>query len=289
MKSKQTILRRMLSAPGLLMAAFCVALMAGSAAAETVKIPHTPEMYKDTPVALQPVQCGQCHVVQFKNLQDDGRKHQFACQNCHTKFHAYNPRKSNYDAIMPQCKNCHLTPPHGDKFLDCLTCHSNPHTPRSVALNKHLEENCGNCHTEEGQQLQQFPSKHTEQGCTACHANKHGVIPTCFNCHEPHIPGQTFEDCKTCHNPHKPLQIMFHGEETKVDTCQACHEEVYGKWSHTPSKHGTVNCTRCHVAHGKIPECTMCHGLPHSEALHKLTPRCLDCHLDVHNLPIKQK
>ena len=278
---KMSIVRRVA------LAAFCVAVMATPAlAADMVQIPHNPELYESTPEALVPAQCGQCHPRHFDNLQKNGLKHQFACQNCHTKFHAYNPLKGNYADLMPKCTNCHLTLPHGDKFTDCLKCHSNPHTPRIVAFNDYLKSQCGICHSGPGDMLAQFPSKHTEQGCTACHT-KHGLIPTCFDCHEPHVEGQVFEDCLTCHNPHKPLEIMFHGEDTKVNTCQSCHEDVYEKWSTTEAKHGQVSCARCHVKHGQIPQCQRCHDYPHGEAIHKQVPRCLDCHLDVHNLPVR--
>ena len=286
MKSKRTIIERLMLVPALLLAVCGVAFMADSAAAETVKIPHTPEMYKETPEALTPAQCGQCHAGHFKGLQEDGKKHQFACQNCHTRFHAYNPTKANYADLMPKCGTCHLTLPHGDKFTDCLSCHANPHTPRKVAFNENLVAQCGQCHTSPAGQLAQFPSKHTQQGCTTCHT-KHGLIPSCFECHQPHVEGQTFEDCKSCHHVHRPLQIQFAGENTKINTCKACHDAVYDKWSKTESKHGKVSCAKCHVEHGKIPQCTTCHNYPHGQALHKQIPRCLDCHLDVHDLPVR--
>ncbi len=242
--------------------------------------------YAAEPKPLGVQQCAQCHPVQFRGLKETGGRHKFDCQNCHQKFHAYNPNKQNWDELMPQCSNCH-TLPHGKPFTDCLSCHQNPHTPRKVPMVAQLTSNCGNCHSSPAAQLKQFPSAHTEQGCQACHES-HGYIPACFNCHEPHYQAQPLETCTGCHPVHKPLQISFAGK-VELKTCSACHGQVYETWSTSKSKHGSVSCVSCHTQHGLIPKCNDCHGLPHSDALHGKFPQCLTCHLDPHDPPVKSK
>jgi hypothetical protein len=64
---------------------------------------------------------------------------------------------------------------------------------------------------------------------------------------------------------------------------------VYDTWSRTPSRHGKVHCARCHAEHGQIPACTKCHPQPHSERMLAKYPKCLTCHLDAHNPPVKTR
>jgi hypothetical protein len=95
--------------------------------------------------------------------------------------------------------------------------------------------------------------------------------------------------CSQCHDVHQPLNIGL-SETVDLQTCNACHDEIYAKWSATASKHGKVNCASCHSKHGLIPECTSCHTPPKSHAakLLEMFPKCLTCHLDVHDLPVKK-
>ena len=245
------------------------------------------ELYAKAPPELTPVQCAQCHRPIYEKLRKAGGKHRIFCTRCHDKFHTYNPVQNNWREIMPKCKKCHTTPPHGEKHKDCLNCHKEPHTPRVVPLTEYLTKSCGDCHGSELAQLKKFPSAHTKQGCTACH-DKHGFIPSCLNCHDPHVEGQTFEACKACHPAHKPLQVQFVQKYATADVCNACHDEEYEKWSHTKSKHGKVQCVQCHDKHGFIPNCSKCHGTPHPPEFVKHFKGCLECHIDVHDLPTKQ-
>jgi len=245
----------------------------------------TPDLYSVEPVPLKPYQCAQCHTGQFHDLKSSQSKHRFECQRCHERFHAYNPVKDNWAEIMPRCSRCHSPPPHGSELTDCARCHRNPHSPLSIPMDAQLLASCGKCHPEEQRQITAFKSAHTEQGCDGCHS-AHGAIPSCSDCHDPHYQGQQIESCKGCHPAHAPKNIAF-GKEDYSRTCASCHDDVYSKWSTTKSKHGQVRCTECHEAHGQIPQCQKCHGLPHGEALLKRFPRCLDCHIDVHDLPAK--
>lgn len=248
--------------------------------------PATASLYASEPVPLTPVQCAQCHTPIYNNLKNDGGRHRFECQKCHQAFHSYSPVKNNWLELMPKCRNCHLLP-HGEKITDCTSCHSNPHAATKIPMSKNLLASCVICHSGPPEQLKKFPSKHTNLACDDCHTS-HGFIPSCNACHKPHYEGQDFKTCTKCHPVHKPLQIMF-TKDADARTCSACHQDVYTKWSKTPSKHGKVNCANCHTEHGFIPACSACHNQPHSKQLHERFPKCLTCHQDPHDLPVKQR
>ena len=253
----------------------------------TVTIPPTPEIYAAEPQPLTVNQCGQCHPGAFGNLKNDGGKHRFDCRKCHTAFHAYNPKKGGWDAIMPKCASCHAEP-HGKTVTDCAGCHTNPHAPRKVAMEARLLNACGECHAGPKEQLVKFPSKHSKLSCQTCHTS-HGYKPSCFTCHKPHHEGQALATCNKCHQVHKPLQIYYEKDSPAV-TCGSCHSRVYTKWQSTPSKHRKVNCATCHhTKHRLVPNCSECHGTPHKKEIHDRFPKCLSCHLDVHDLPVMQK
>lgn len=245
-------------------------------------------LYAVDPQPLTVAQCGQCHPSHFGDLQQAGGKHQFDCRECHQVFHAYNPLKNNYATIMPQCATCHGQP-HGSKHASCATCHGNPHAPGKVQLTTMLATICADCHSTQTAELQTFPSKHTEQECSSCHHTSHGNIPSCAECHEPHFEAQAQATCTQCHPVHQPRTIALNSD-VDLQTCNACHENIYAKWKSTPSKHGQVGCAQCHTAHAMIPQCSNCHETPasHAKTMMEMFPNCLDCHLDVHDLPVKK-
>lgn len=247
------------------------------------------ELYAAEPATLTPVQCGQCHSSIYSDLKNDGMRHKFQCDNCHTRFHAYNPVKQNWQQLMPKCTNCHVPPPHGPKLIDCSGCHGNPHAPKKIPMSTLLVNSCSTCHSQPFESLQKFPSAHSKLQCQSCHTS-HGYIPSCNTCHKPHYQGQPFGTCaKECHPVHMPLQIKYK-KDVNSRTCGACHDTVYAKWSKSPSKHGKVNCAACHhTKHGNLPACTECHSLPHSKELHERFPKCLTCHQDPHDPPVKQR
>lgn len=257
---------------------------AGDGKSATVTIPVTPELYATQPKPLTPDQCGQCHPGLFQNLKDSGGKHRFACQKCHSTFHAYNPIKANWAAIMPKCGTCHEKP-HGPKITDCAGCHSNPHAPKKISATAQLTTACFDCHGAVRDELIKFPSKHTKVACATCHTS-HGYKPSCFACHKPHEKGQAITTCITCHPVHRPTQIVY-GKNVPSATCGSCHGQIYNKLVKGVSKHKAVACVTCHKdRHRFIPECTSCHGKPHQTVLHDKFPRCLTCHVDVHDLPV---
>lgn len=235
---------------------------------------------------LTPAECARCHSSVFNLIKKEGGKHKIDCVQCHTKYHAYNPVKQNWDEIMPKCKTCHGLI-HGEKFASCAACHSNPHAPKTqMAMSAEFSKVCGDCHAKVGQELQKNPSKHTKVQCAQCHHQKHGYIPSCMECHKPHSAEQTVKDCLTCHPVHTPLVIKY-PETTSNNVCGGCHSAVFNKIKATTSKHGQVACAKCHSKHKYIPKCEECHGKPHGEVVLKKFPNCLQCHVDVHDLPSK--
>ncbi|MBE2888102.1 cytochrome C [Geobacter anodireducens] len=256
----------------------------------TVTIEKQPELFAADPPPLTVTQCGQCHPSAFQDIKKDGGRHTFTCQGCHKSFHSFNPRKNNWDEIMPKCADCHSTPsvPHVQVFTQCSECHTNPHSIARLPMTKKLTDSCAVCHAGPPAELKQYPSKHTSLACAACHTG-HGVIPSCNMCHKPHYEGQEFKTCASeCHPVHKPKQVTY-AKDVGARTCGACHGKVYAAWTGTPSRHGTVNCAVCHSRHGYIPQCGECHGLPHSKQLHDRFPKCLTCHQDAHNPPVRQR
>lgn len=249
----------------------------------TVSIPATPELYAGEPQPLTAAQCTQCHTGQFQSLKETGGRHRFSCQSCHNLFHAYNPRKGNWDAIMPKCSSCHETP-HGAKVTECITCHANPHTPRKIAATPLLVTTCFDCHGSVRDQLVTYPSKHTKVACMTCHTS-HGFKPSCFSCHKSHTAGLTLQACLQCHPVHQPRQISL-GKDVPSSTCGSCHAKTFNTLTKSTSKHRTLACVTCHKdKHRYVPQCSDCHGKPHNKLFHDKFPRCLSCHIDVHDLP----
>ncbi len=274
------------------MVALFVALTGAAFAAQegkkiaTVTIPPAPELYGTEPQPLTVTQCAQCHTSVFRSLKNDGGKHRFDCQKCHATFHAFNPKKGGWDEIMPKCSTCHADP-HGAKIVDCANCHANPHAPKKVAMTARLTNACGDCHAEPRDQVVKFPSKHSKVACQKCHTS-HGYKPVCSACHKPHFQGQEASTCIKCHPVHKPREITY-ANDTPAVTCGACHGKVYAKWQKTPSLHAKVNCATCHHSrHRYVPQCTECHPTPHKKEILAKFPKCLGCHLDVHDLPVNK-
>lgn len=240
-------------------------------------------------IPLTPAECARCHYSVFSQIRDEGGKHKIDCVQCHTVFHAYNPIKQNWNEIMPKCETCHGLI-HGNKFTACASCHSNPHAPKTqMAMTPEFAKMCADCHGKVNQELQQNLSKHTQVQCAMCHHQKHGYVPSCMECHKPHSSEQTVKDCMPCHPAHSPLNISI-ADTVKNDVCGSCHSAVYDKIRSSTTKHGQVACVKCHHSkHKYIPQCQECHGQPHGEVVLKKFPNCLQCHIDVHDLPGKSK
>lgn len=239
---------------------------------------------------LTTAECAQCHYSYFERIKADGGKHQIDCVRCHTQYHAYSPRKQNFDEIMPKCSACHLSasggPFHGvhEDLVPCLNCHADPHTPLKIPMP--AEASCAQCHSKEGDEIKNYPSKHTtDVACTDCHAEKHGYIPACDACHESHSPEVelSVQDCMGCHPVHKPTQMSY-AKDTNSAICSGCHDDVNSLLQKNLTKHTEVKCADCHPAHKEIPLCSRCHGEPHPKEMMVDTTKCGDCHGIAHDL-----
>jgi len=282
MKNVSQKLHRLLLTAGLVLVASIALGAKEKAPIATVTIAPNPALYSADPVPLTPSQCGQCHTSYYKSLRSDGARHQFDCQKCHTVIHAYNPKKGNFDALMPKCASCHNAP-HGKVMVDCATCHTDPHAPKRVTMGPRLQNNCTECHPGPKQQLAQMPSKHSKVSCSRCHTS-HGYIPQCAACHKPHHANQAAATCAKCHPVHTPLQINWDKDVATTETCNACHSKIVNKWRSSPSRHAKVACAQCHHTKHKFkPQCQECHPTPHAPIFLKNFPNCLTCHLDVHD------
>ena len=254
------------------------------------------ELYQKDLKPLTPEECGRCHTHQFTWLKDKGGKHRQECVFCHDKFHAYNPKLDNWDALMPKCQGCHDLP-HERHFSDCSQCHRQPHAPLVIDFTV-LEQpvsgeggqdvlTCAACHSSEGKEFAAFPSKHNSAvNCNGCHAAEHGAIPSCLDCHDPHLPSQEYSDCLVCHAPHSASNIRQYPENVPNSACSGCHEDVYDRLLQNVTRHSAMQCATCHPTHGQVQKCQDCHGEPHGEVLHQRFVDCLECHIDPHNLPV---
>ena len=254
--------------------------------------PAGPALYEKMKVKpLTTAECAQCHFSIFETIKAEGAKHQIDCVRCHREYHVYNPRKQNYDEIMPKCESCHLSasggPFHGEhkNLIPCLACHADPHKPLVIPMGQ-VEASCSLCHSKEGNEIKDYPSGHTtEVACADCHAERHGFIPECSACHESHSPEVELAtaDCMACHPVHKPTRISY-GEETVSTICAGCHEVAYDLLQKKETKHTSVGCAECHPVHKEIPACSTCHGQPHPKTMMTDVTKCGDCHGIAHDL-----
>ncbi|RJQ66803.1 MAG: cytochrome C [Desulfobacteraceae bacterium] len=252
------------------------------------KVPARPAIFDKQVEPLTMEQCSQCHIGVFNLLKSAGERHQLPCTFCHQQYHTYAPGKLEYQDALPKCTACHGLP-HGEdtSVQQCSACHSNAHAPLQIP--DVTGEQCSRCHAGPPQALQEAPSKHTQVACTDCHTS-HGYIPECAMCHsesggEPyHLLGVKDSTCLGCHPVHKPLEIKYPAD-TPQEYCAPCHknpshERVLKEVREANSKHNTaVTCATCHVDHGVIPQCSMCHE-PHKKD--QVNDDCLRCHSNPH-------
>ncbi len=225
--------------------------------------------------------CTKCHDRAPKDISENGVAHrtEVSCVECH-EGHA--PKSG--DDIIPSCNKCHEGTPHFE-LENCLSCHTNPHTPLVIRIDKNVTQPCLTCHTDQMAQLQQHESKHTQMDCSGCHRDTHKMIPDCMHCHSPHSKEQTMTDCLTCHKPHMPLDVTYPAEISSA-SCGACHGDVLTQITENPAKHSTLSCATCHQdKHKAIPKCQDCHGgTPHPPKMHEKFPVCGSCHGIAHDL-----
>jgi len=234
--------------------------------------------------ALENSDCVKCHAKIAHDNMADGAKHlsEVGCLDCHASDH---PPGIEKGTMIPQCSMCHEGEAHFE-VDNCLGCHQNPHQPLRIVFGEDNVAVCNTCHTAQVSEVRDNPSAHGEFDCAVCHHDKHGYIPDCMECHEPHRDGQNFAVCVSCHLVHQPTNVTY-VEATPNQDCGACHGDLVTLLAAGSSKHATFQCATCHKdTHGNIPACQDCHGEPHPATMLAKFPNCLDCHRDPHDLDI---
>lgn len=228
--------------------------------------------------------CVKCHTQIVHDNLADGGKHlsKVVCLDCHVGGH---PPSTPKGKIIPQCSMCHQDRSHFE-VPNCLGCHQNPHQPLRIVFGEDNVAVCNTCHSAQVSEVNNNPSAHGGFDCANCHHDKHGYIPDCMECHEPHLEGQTFAICVSCHLVHQPLNVTY-VESVANENCGACHGDITTLLSAGTTKHAVFQCAKCHKdTHGYLPACQDCHGVPHPESMMAKFPNCLDCHKDPHDLDV---
>ncbi|NPA94250.1 MAG: hypothetical protein GXO58_02340 [Thermodesulfobacteria bacterium] len=252
-------------------------------------------LYPPMPKKLTRKQCMECHPLIFKMLKTNGAAHsRVACRQCHTTFHTYIPGKTKYEDVLPKCTRCH-DHPHGEELTACTSCHSEAHTPLDIPASLSLAKGCHVCHPKIAKEINTYFTQHTELYCTACHHTKHGYIPQCLECHQPHKglfpdsegfmwPVSDLANCLMCHSPHKALNVTY-PDDTPNTTCGLCHRKAYEMLKKSHAKHSKFRCTKCHPKkHKTIKRCRQCHGEPHPQAMIRKFGSCGKCHGVAHSI-----
>ncbi len=252
-------------------------------------------LYPPHPDRLTRQECMRCHPIIAKLLRINGAGHKrVACRSCHRKFHVYKPGKTDYQDILPKCSRCHGHP-HGKELTDCSSCHTEAHTPLDIPATLYLAEGCRVCHQKLYKEVMTFTTKHSEFHCTVCHHTRHGYIPECLECHQPHqgvVPvkagfkpvATSLDGCKACHQAHKALNVRYSNERSPED-CALCHRKAYEMLKKSRTKHSALSCTRCHPdKHKTIKRCRQCHGQPHPSVMFKKFGSCGRCHGVAHSI-----
>jgi hypothetical protein len=241
-----------------------------------------PQIYAPEVEPLTPEQCGQCHPQVYYLIKAEGGKHRIDCRQCHVKFHVYRPGVVQYKDILPKCGSCHEQV-HGPDLAQCSECHTEPHAPLKIPAERALEQGCYICHPEEDREMKTYVTQHTELYCSSCHHTRHGYVPQCLECHQPHTEEMTQTDCLMCHPPHKALEVVY-PEDISQETCASCHRNAYEILKKSGTKHTALTCAKCHPEHRAILRCQECHPQPHSVAMLQRFPVCGQCHGTAHDL-----
>lgn len=229
--------------------------------------------------ALGSDDCIKCHANPPADISAAGGKHKkVSCQDCHVGHPPSVPAKS----IIPKCSNCHGGKPHFE-LQGCLSCHTNPHTPRNIKIGPNVTDPCLTCHTKQNQQLKETKTKHSMLFCSTCHSTKHPNVPECMKCHKPHTPDMVMADCKKCHKAHAPKPVTY--EDVPAKHCSGCHKQAYDLLTSSKAKHKDFACSFCHQAkHKMVPKCQDCHGEKHPAGIMAKFSKCGDCHGIAHDL-----
>lgn len=210
--------------------------------------------------------------------------HKIDCDKCHKPDDKRpNSQTRTFLGLSQQCLACHENYhnfPKGDKFEDCLLCHT------FITWKKFNLKGFDHDKT-------QFPLRgaHDRVQCDKCHAKKQPFAPlphdTCETCHlkdSPHGKTFTTRKCEYCHTENSWKQIKVttreHNKFAKYDAngaharlaCATCHKGL----KTTPSQRG--------AAEGV---CTACHNNIHGDDWMKGTKVCTKCHTEERWKPLK--
>jgi hypothetical protein len=230
------------------------------------------------PSGLGSADCAKCHASQPADINANGGKHKSAigCLDCHP---GHRPTSKNN---IPVCSQCHQGKPHFEQ-KNCLSCHTNPHTPLKVTFKGPMTEPCLACHTPQIKQLRENKSKHSTKNCTDCH-DVHRKVPQCTQCHKPHSADITAADCKKCHKAHMP-KVVTYASDVPSNYCAACHKTQLASLNANKTKHSSQSCAACHQEkHKMVPKCQDCHGDKHPAGIMAKFPKCIECHKSPHDL-----
>lgn len=259
---------------------------APSAVPVSVGEKESPPAYPEDVQPLTPEECGKCHPRYYYLIKTEGGRHKMDCRKCHVQFHIYRPGKISYEDVLPKCSTCHDYV-HGKDLAQCTECHSQVHSPLNIPAQRSLEFGCSTCHPKVDKEIKTFTTRHTELYCISCHHTKHGYIPVCMECHQPHSEDMVQADCLTCHNPHKALQVVY-PENMPSETCAICHRNAFEMLRKSGTKHAAFNCTKCHPdKHRTIKRCQQCHDMPHGTFIMQKFRVCGRCHGVAHSLSQK--
>ncbi|HEB50718.1 MAG TPA: hypothetical protein ENI89_08925 [Desulfobulbus sp.] len=276
-----------------------VAVLAGCTAPagkdDTGRNEESASIYRQVPRPPSRQQCIRCHPVIANLLRTNGGKHgRVDCRQCHLQYHTYVPGKTRREDILPKCTRCH-DHPHGPTLTRCTSCHQEAHTPLDIPASRALANGCYVCHPKIDKDIKTFTTQHTRLYCTSCHHTRHGYIPRCTQCHQPHrgtppMAGAIRPDqdplnrCTSCHNPHRALNVHF-PPTTDNSTCALCHRNAYTQLKSSGTRHAAFHCVKCHPGrHKTIKRCTQCHGEPHPPRLTENYRTCGKCHGIAHSI-----
>lgn len=241
--------------------------------------------------------CGSCHNPHKQSEPKDAYK---SCTTCHsnadtlTAFHRGLGAHATND-----CGTCHKPHSWKVKGVECLACHKNifddrPSLKKAAVPVKPVDEELERPHgpfvadgaAAEEESLPPPPpqdtakflhSRHRAIACSQCHGSNdtHGRVKItnpegCRGCH--HAATQKMP-CETCHT--KTLTAARPVSVTMRITARK-DPAVTRTLSFEHTRHGALQCSRCHVAGAKreaVVSCASCH------ADHHLAQRnCASCH-----------
>ena len=211
--------------------------------------------------------------------------HKIDCDQCH-KPAEKRPKSSTrtFLGTDQECLKCHDNYhnfPKGDKFEDCLLCHTFFNWNRRFNLTGFDHDKTD------------FPLRgaHAKEVCTGCHPKGKPFAPvahdTCETCHaRDSVHGNTFttRNCVYCHN-----EVSWRQE--KVVTSD---HEKFAKFD-AKGAHARLPCVQCHKGLKTTPpkaaenedNCTACHNNIHGPSwVENQAKGCLRCHTNARWAPV---